>query len=234
GWFSRATKSRLLLSDAPISMPMYDPEISVLSPVTLAPEIRGRTTQNCVSSTRNPSVFGSICAVATTLRWSSERRLWVRVPMSAPLYSIFVFPASSPSADLKTMVICGPWPRMRVTATQVPASAATIGTIHTSDSRVCRLGTRRDSEIMGSGMLNLSRAHRIPDQARIERLHRQHREHHDRCEEEETGRRLDGHERLQLHERGRERVDEHVDHRPATDQLDHAVEPDALCVVLDG
>ena len=33
------------------------------SPVTLAPEMRGRTTQNCVSSTRNSSVLGAICAV---------------------------------------------------------------------------------------------------------------------------------------------------------------------------
>ena len=37
-------------------------------PDTVAPEMRGRTTQNLVSSTSRFSVLGAICAVATTLR----------------------------------------------------------------------------------------------------------------------------------------------------------------------
>src|SRR4029077_12835958 len=92
------------------------------------------------------------------------------------------------------MVIAGPSQRMRVTATQTPASAATMGTIHTSEIRVLLLLTARASGALGSivssGMAYLRYGHRIPDQTRIERLDRQHREHDDRREEEHAGRRL--------------------------------------------
>ena len=59
--------------------------MSVPRPVTLAPEMRGRTTQNCVSSTRKLSVLGAICAVVITRWWSSESRIVVSVPTSTPL-----------------------------------------------------------------------------------------------------------------------------------------------------
>ena len=45
---------------------------------------------------------------------------------------------------------------------------------------------------------------------------------------------IDRHERRQLHERHDERVDEHVEHRPAPDELDDAVEPRALPVAHRG
>jgi hypothetical protein len=116
----------------------------VPNPLTLAPEILGRTTQNFVSSTRNSSVLGAICAVVITLRRSSESRIVVTVPISTPLYSILVLPASRPSADLKTIVILGPSPKTLVTATQAPTTAATIGMNQTRESRVRRLGTARE------------------------------------------------------------------------------------------
>src|SRR5580700_1850967 len=116
----------------------------VLSPVTLAPDIRARTTQNLVSSTRNFSVLGAICAVVITLRWSSERRIVSTVPTSTPLYLILVLPASSPSAERNTIVILGPSLRNLVTATQTPTSAATIGITQTRESLVCPLGTALD------------------------------------------------------------------------------------------
>ena len=66
GGAESATKSRRFSLDRPISMPMYAPEMSVPSPETVAPEMRGRTTQNFVPSTRKSSVFGSICTVTIT------------------------------------------------------------------------------------------------------------------------------------------------------------------------
>ncbi len=54
--------------------------MSVLSPVTLVPDIRARTTQNCLSSTRNPSVLGAIRALVITRKWSSESRIFVSYP----------------------------------------------------------------------------------------------------------------------------------------------------------
>ena len=73
----------------------------------------------------------------------------------------------------------------------------------------------------------------IPDQPRIEGLDREHRQHHHRREEKQARPRLHRHQRLELDQRGGEGVDEHVDHRPASDELDHPVEPDPLRVVLD-
>src|SRR5262245_2846503 len=239
GGVSSASKWRWDFFDSPICMPMYAPERRVPSPETLAPEIRGRTTQNCVSSTRKPSVLGAICAVVITLRWSSERRISVSVPTWTPLYSILGLPASSPSADWNTIVTFGPSPRIRVTATQAPAPAATIGISQTSERRVRLRLTALDSGARGSGrslsgMADLPGARGIPDQSGIEGFDGQHRQHHDRREEEETWRRRHRHQGLELHQCRGEGVDEDVDHRPAPDQLDRAIEPDALPVVLDG
>src|SRR5215510_1641704 len=127
------------------------------------------------------------------------------------------------------MVIFGPSARIRVTATQAPAIAATMGMIQTSESRVCFLPTALESGTFGgnpspSAMANLSRACRIPDQTRVKGLDAKHRQHHHRREEEQAGTRFHRHERLQLDERGGEGVDEDVDHRPAPDEADHAVE----------
>src|SRR5262249_2104262 len=101
------------------------------------------------------------------------------------------------------MVIFGPSPRILVTATQAPAIAATMGMIQTRENRVCFLLTALDSGACGSdswssGMANLSRAARIPDQTRVEGLGAEHRQHHHRREEEEAGARFHRHERLEL------------------------------------
>src|SRR5205809_2001649 len=134
------------------------------------------------------------------------------------------------------MVIFGPSARILVTATQTPAIAATIGTSQTTESRVRFLGTFLDSGTYGawfSGTLHLRPAGCIPDETGVERFDREHRQHHDCREEEQPGSRLDRHERLKLHECRGESVDEHVDHRPASDEFDHPVETDALYVALD-
>src|SRR5882724_394393 len=118
----------------------------------------------------------------------------------------------------------------------VAAIAGTIGTIQTRESRVRFRGTFLDSGTYGawfSGTLHLRPAGCIPDEPGVERFDREHRQHHDGREEEQPGPRLDRHERLKLHECRGESVDEHVDHRPASDELDHPVETDALYVALD-
>src|SRR3984957_13175694 len=211
--------------------------MSVPRPVTLAPEMRGRTTQNFVSDARNSSVLGAICALMITRWWSSESRIDDTVPISTPLYWSLVLPASRPSAVRKTIVIVGPSLRILVTATHTPTSAARIGMNHTSDSRV-RLRVRPfDSGTGGKGrslsaIEYLFRTRRIPDEARIERLHRQHRQHHHRRKEQQPGPRRDIHKWLKLNQRRGESIDEHIDHRPAPDELHHPVQPYPLPAVL--
>src|SRR5271156_1263027 len=132
-----------------------------------------------------------------------------------------------------TMVILGPSLSTRVTATHAPTIAARIGMNQTSESRVRFLGTFLDSgtdERGGSrsGISNLFRTclYRtcgIPDEPRIERLDRQHRKHHHRREEDQAGPRLDRHQWLQLDQGRGESIDEYIDHRPASDELDHPV-----------
>src|SRR5580765_3136508 len=106
-----------------------------------------------------------------------------------------VLPASSPSAVRKTSVILGPSLRILVTATQVPMTAATIGTIQTMESRVRFFGTALASATGGTGGFpsgmrqHLFRTGRIPDQPRIERLDAEHRQHDHRREEEQPRRR---------------------------------------------
>src|SRR5579864_3465860 len=102
------------------------------------------------------------------------------------------------------MVISGPWPRYRVTATQAPTIAATIGMTQTSENLVRFFGTALDWGTGGSGgsrsgMTNLFSACGIPDQPRIEGLHREHGEHYYRREEDQAGPRLHRHQRLQLY-----------------------------------
>src|SRR5262249_36739623 len=156
----------------------------------------------------------------------SDSRMVASVPISTPLYSILVLPASSPSADLNVMVIFGPWLRIRVTATQTPATAAMIGTIQTTESRVRFLVTARDCgtcDVSLSAMGTPFRTGAIPEEPRIERPDGQHCENHDGGEEEQAGRGRDRHQRLQLDQCSGERVDEDVDHRPAADDVDEPV-----------
>src|SRR5262249_33101790 len=107
------------------------------------------------------------------------------------------------------MVIFGPCARIRVTATHTPATAATIGTTHTTESRVRFRVTVLDSDTdaVGPGMLHLAPPRGTPYQPRVEASHRKHRQPHHRREEEEPEPGFDRHERLELHERRREGVD---------------------------
>src|SRR5262245_3867479 len=152
--------------------------------------------------------------------------------MFTSLYLTNVLPASMPSAALKTMVMVGPSLRTRWTAIPMATTAARIGMTQTTEMRTRRRGTTvacgRSSRSMLSGMTVPPGHGRVPDQAGIEGLRRYHRQHDDRREEEHPQAGLHRHQGLELYEGDGERVDEHVQHRPAADELDHAIQPGAV------
>src|SRR6266700_2602742 len=145
--------------------------------------------------------------------------------MLTSLYLTRVLPASRPSAALKTMVMVGPSLRMRWTAIPRATTAARIGMIQTTEIRMLLRTTvacGRSGRSACSAIVSLRVVAGIPDEARVEGLGRDHRQHDHGREEQHARTGLHPHQRLQLHESDGERVDEHVEHRPASDELDHA------------
>src|SRR5256884_5567480 len=68
----------------------------------------------------------------------------------------------------------------------------------------------------------------VPDEPWIERRRCKHGQDHHRGEERQSGARLRCHQRPELNQCDDESDDEYVEHRPATDQLDHPVEARAI------
>src|SRR5437867_4284768 len=149
--------------------------------------------------------------------------------MLTSLYFTEVLPASRPSAALKTMVMVGPSLRMRCTAMPMATTAARIGMIHTTEIRARLPGTTVACGTLGrsgpSAIVSSPFAAGMPDQAGVEGRRRDHRQHAHRREEQHPRPGLHVHQRLELHQRDGESVDEHVEHRPAADELDHVIEP---------
>src|SRR5690606_12735439 len=144
----------------------------------LAP-MRGRTTQNLVSSRVKGSACWSSSTVATTRVWSSLRLIAVTWPMTTFLYFTCVLLASRPSAVSKLTVICGPEESQFCTSMEKPTRAAAMGTSQTSEMRtgLCLISgvPARESGRLGlSDIVFLC----IPDQSRIEAHRRQHCQHH--------------------------------------------------------
>src|SRR5262245_60075189 len=136
--------------------------------------------------------------------------------MITSLYLTNVLPASTPSAAEKTIVIVGPSLRMRWTAIPIATTAARIGMIQTTEIRPRLDGPTvargSDDGTVGSGIERPPFRFVVPEQSRVEALGRKHREHDHRHEKAHAGTRFDRHERLQLHERHDERIDEHIEH----------------------
>src|SRR5262249_56374348 len=88
--------------------------------------MRGRTTQNLVSSTR----YGSACLTSSTVATTPCRSLSkvsdLTSPTSRLLNLTLVFPASSPSAVLNEIVIVGPLSKIPLTTIHPPPKAATL------------------------------------------------------------------------------------------------------------
>src|SRR5262245_14492220 len=189
--------------------------------------MRGRTTQNLASSTIRPSALLVILAVTSTMAKFSDKRTAVTWPIFMSLYFTKVLPASMPSAERNTMVMLGPSLSSRCTATPIATNAARIGMIQTGEMReglgatTLARGISRDPAL--SAMCHARPVMRIPQQARIERLRRQHRENDHGHEEWHSGTGLHRHQRLQLHQRHHEGVHEHVQHRPAADEIDDPI-----------
>src|SRR5213594_3943119 len=157
--------------------------------------------------------------------------------MVTSLYLTKVLPASMPSADLKTTVMVGPSVTMRWAAIPMATTAARMGMIQMTERRVRRGGSMvawgRGSVPPESDMAALPLLARIPDQAGIKGLHGEHGEYDHRHEEHHPGPWLHRHERLELYEGHRKRVDEHIEHGPPPYDLDQTIQPGAIVVALD-
>src|SRR5215471_16458814 len=205
----------------------------VPSPDTPLRVTRGSTTQNFASSTRRLATRFDIFAVTSTPSESFASSTLVTWPIFTSLYLTSVFPASIPSATFKRMVMVGPSVRIRSTAIPTAITAARIGMIQTMEMRELFFETTvacATSSRSPSAMISLPGRAGIPDETGVERHRRQHGQDDHRGEEDHARIGLHGHERLQLHERRGERVDEHVEHRPATDDLDQVIQASAVPV----
>src|SRR5215831_2762667 len=194
---------------------------------------RGSTTQNFASSTRRLATRFDIFAVTSTPSESFASSTFVTWPIFTSLYLTSVFPASIPSATFKRMVMVGPSVRIRSTAIPTAITAARMGMIHTMDIRELFFETTvacATSSRSPSAMFALPGGAGIPDETGVEGHRRQHGQDDYRGEEDDARAGLHGHERLQLHKRHGEGIDEHVEHRPAPDDLDQAIQAGAVAV----
>src|SRR2546422_5602688 len=191
--------------------------------------MRGRTTQKRVSSTTRLSAPFTSSAVATTPERSGARLIAVMWPTSMSLYLILVLPACSPSAVRKLMRITVPRSSQWLTASQPPMASATAGTSQTSGSERPDFGAARACGMCSGGGGLLTRAfHGVPDQARVEARRRAHRQHDHRAEGERRRAGAHARERGELHHGDEQGDHEDVEHRPAADRLDQAIEARAL------
>src|SRR5215467_625616 len=205
----------------------------VPSPDTPLRVTRGSTTQNFASSTRRLATRFDIFAVTSTPSESFASSPFVTCPIFTSFYLTSVFPASIPSATFKRMVMVGPSVRIRSTAIPTAITAARMGMIHTMEIRELFFETTvacASSSRSPSAMFALLRRAGIPDETGVEGHRRQHGQDDHPGEEDHTRAGLHGHERLQLHEGNGERIDEHVEHRPAPDDLDQTIEPSPVAV----
>src|SRR5262245_20184837 len=206
-------------------------------PETPLSVMRGSTTKNFVSSTIRPAAVLAIFAVTSTFVKSGDRRTAVTWPMFTSLYLTTVLPASRPSATLKTMVMVRPSLRMRWMAIPTATTAARIGMIQTTEIRVRlrrpTVACGRRGKSVSSAIVSPHFSAGIPDEARIEGFGRNHREHDHRREKQHPRSGRHRHQRVQLHEGDGEGVDEHVEHRPASDELDQTIETSALPITRD-
>src|SRR5215467_3974910 len=205
----------------------------VPSPETPLRVTRGSTTQNLESSTRRLAARFDIFAVTSTPSESFASSTLVTWPIFTSLYLTSVFPASIPSATLNMMVMVGPSVRIRSTAIPRAMTAARMGMIHTMEIRELFRDTVAcaSSSRSPSAMFALPGRASIPDETGVEGHRRQHGQDDHRSEEDHARAGFHGHERLQLHERHGEGVDEHVEHRPAPDDLDQPIQSGSVAVV---
>src|SRR5262252_6098124 len=199
----------------------------VPSPETPLRVMRGSTTQNFASSTMRLVARLDIFAVTSTPSESFASSTLVTWPIFTSLYLTSVFPASIPSATLNMMVMVGPSVRMRSTAIPTAITAARMGMIHTIEMRELLFETTlacASSSRSPSAMISLPGRAGIPDETGVEGHRRQHGQDDHGGEEDHARTGLYGHQRLQLHERDGEGVDEHVQHRPAPDDLHQTIQ----------
>src|SRR5215475_10231893 len=113
-------------------------------------------------------------------------------------------------------------------AMPMATTAAKSGMIQTMEIRWRRFGTTvacgRLSRLLLSAISVLLACPCIPDQAGVKGFRRDHGQHDHRREKYYPRTGLHRHQRLELHEGDGEGVDEDVQHRPAADEIDQAIE----------
>src|SRR3954470_4384488 len=227
GGVSRPVKTRARCVDLPTSIATYEPDSSVCRPDTVLPEMRGRTTQKRVSSTRRLAVPFTSSAVAITPERSGASVILLMLPTSMSLYLILVLPACRPSAVRKLMMMVVPRSSHSLTASHAPTASASAGTSQTSGSERPDFAAATACGMSGRGS-STGFLHRIPQEARIEARRCGHGEHDDGAEGKRARPRAHAGKRGELHQGREQRHDEDVEHRPAADGLEQAVKPRAL------
>src|SRR5450830_43974 len=251
GGCSRPANSFLVSSDLPASAPMYAPESKVLSPEIPDAATRGRTTQKRASSAVKLSASLVSCTVVTTWERSLLSLIACTRPISTSLYLTLVLPASSPSAEMKVIVMIGPRSRMILTTKVKPMTAATIGMSQTRDGSQLRCTCRFGSGGFGCGAVGslasviaiLVLLHcrmfivhgvstvlciLIPDQAWIEAQRCQHGQHHHGTKCRYAHASVDLGESFNLHQPSQQRHHKYIEHGPASNGFHQPIQLGAL------
>src|SRR5512140_3875346 len=145
-----------------------------------------------------------------------------------PLYRMEVLPASTPSAERNVIRIVGPSLSCCWTKIPMPTNAARTGMTQTMESlprffgtlSACGIFVISESSVIFPPRLPAG----IPDQAGVEAVRRENRQDDHRGEEHHPAFRNHRHERPELDERDDDRRDEHIQHRPPPDGLQHSVQ----------
>src|SRR5688572_10315154 len=191
---------------------------------------RAFSIQNSVPSFRCVAADRSIWAVTTTWERSSLRLTLSTTPSETSRYLMRVLPGSRPAAVSNVIVIDGPSLLYVFQASHAATTAARAGISHTSGRP--RRASTSTSGTVSSGRFEIGSvtvgSSRVPDETRVEGHGGEHGEDDDAAERDRPGARRDRRDGVEAHERDENGEHEDVDHRPAADRLDDAVEGRAV------
>src|ERR1700677_4780582 len=141
-------------------------------------------------------------AVTTTWAKSAVGSMVSIVPSATSLFMILVLPASSPSAEVKVIVMVGPRSERLCQASHPAASAATMGRSQMTEKRRWRCCATFGGWSCSLAMAGLRH---VPHQTRVEAFRRDHGCDDDRPKRKDAGSGFDRCDLSQCHERGEKR-----------------------------
>ena len=159
----------------------------------------------------------------------------VTVPTETPLYSSTVLPASTPEPSANSIVISGPWSYRPRTTIQAPIATAMIGTTHTRGRRAAARETLGASQgghdgtgaaPGGSGVRHRTRGSKTLVASTVRTT-----------AAAKAAMPLRGSTVVSapnLHQAGEEADQEHVEHRPAPDEIEGEIDPGQAAGVRPG